>query len=418
MTVKESGYQRRANQDLGPEQELFLLCARTRLEGRAEARVRELLEDPLDWDWILSLAGRHHTVTLLHHHVNSTGSEVIPDSVRQDLRGRYFYLAAHTLKHQGELVALARELEAAQAPPVAWKGPVLAHTAYPSPEFRTFTDLDLLFRSDDVGRAREVLRARGYLPQHGPEISEEELFSGGGRDVTFWNPETEVAVDFHWGSVRRYFSSAMDCEQLWPRHRIISLEGEPIRVLEADSMILALCIHGAKHGPFPWPALKWVTDLEALLRTHPTERWAPLLARARSLGCHRMLLLGVLLAKELMEAPVPPAVERDLAKDSVVAELVPPIRARILFPETALLHFSERLRFDLAVRERLRDRIQYRLARLLVPGKRDRSEASSSPTFLQVPRRLGRLAGRYLLHPIRARDFLFGTRKPPDSSGK
>lgn len=418
MTVKEARNQRRANRDLGPEQELFLLCARTRLEARAQARVRELLEESLDWDRVLSLAGRHHTLTLLHHHLNSTLSEAIPDSVRQDLRGRYFHLTAHTLKHQGELVSLARELEAAHAPPVAWKGLVLAHTAYPSPEFRTFSDLDLLFRTEDVGRAREVLKARGYLPQHAPEIPEDELFSGSGRDVTFWNPEIEVAVDFHWGSVRRYFSSAMDFEQLWPRHRVIALDGEPIRVLEADSMILALCIHGARHRPFPWPALKWITDLEALLRTHPPERWGPLLARARSLGCHRMLLLGVLLAKELMEAPVPPVVERDLASDSVVAVLMPPIRTRILFPETALFHFSDRLRFDLAVRERLRDRTGYCLARLLLPGKRDRVEGTSTPLYLQVPRRLGRLARRYLLHPVRARDLLFGAKEPSDSSRK
>jgi hypothetical protein len=406
---------------VGAELELVLLCARTRLAPGAEARLRELMTGPLDWGQVLSMAAGHHTLSLLYHHVTSMPLDGVPDEVLSDLRAHYLHLAARSLRLMHELEDLTVELEAAKAPPVVWKGPVLAYTVYPSPELRTFNDLDLLVRGRDVGIVRRILEARGFRAKHGPETSPDELFSRRSADVKLTNPETGAAVDLHWGSVPRYFSSAMDCERLWAQHEVRTIDGSEIRVLEPGTMLLALCLHGAKHYPYPWPALKWVSDIEAVVRALPAERWDSVLTRARGLGCHRMLLLGLLLAQDLLDAPLPSRVQAEISADSRVADLLGPVRHRMLSREIVPFSFAERFWFDLAVRERRRDRIVYRATRVLRPGGRDEAGAAGRFSMLRVPFRLLRLGRRHLRGPNRGRPVLLGRGSPvtgPDPQGR
>jgi hypothetical protein len=240
-------------------------------------------------------------------------------------------------------------------------------------------------------------------------VSEEELFSRGSEVVTMWNREAGIGVDVHWGATRRSLSLVMDCDRLWAQSRSLLMAGTWIRVLDPEWMLLALCVHGAKHWPYPWPKLKWLTDVEAIARALPPERWGPLLSSGRQTGCHRMLLLGLCLAKDLLEAPLSPEVEEALAKDPMVATLSRPIRERMLRLQSPPLSFAERLRFELAVRERRRDRVVYAFAQVLRPSERDQIATPPSLRFLQVPLRLVRLGGRYLLNPSRAKAFLLGS---------
>ncbi len=397
-----------------PEQELLLLCGRTRLEEEGASRLRRLFEEvPVDWDAVLIAGARHAITPLLHHHMAAEGQGRVPESVLQELRRRYLAIAARNLVLGRELVALLDALEDAGAPAVAWKGPVLAAYVYPGPDLRSFHDLDIIVRRQDVAGVLEVLQERGYSAVPGRDLPDQERLRSAEQDLTMENPETGILVDVHWGRVQRYHSAAMDCEVLWGESEPMDLHGSTIRALAPDTLLLALALHGAKHGPFPWPALKWVTDMEAFLRARGTDTrgeawWRAILERARSLGCHRRLLLGLLLAGELLEAPIPPSVEADLRDETGLRALVPPIRDRLLASEPIDFSLGERLRFDLAVRERLRDRVRYRARRILIPGKRDLRTLPAPLRFLQAPLRLLRLSGRYLLKPSRVRTLLSG----------
>jgi hypothetical protein len=122
-----------------------------------------------------------------------------------------------------------------------------------------------------------------------------------------------------------------------------------------------------------------------------------------------MLLLGLGLAAELLEAPLPPEVVEALAGDPLVAELQQAVRERMLHQRSTDFPFSERLRFDLAVRERRRDRVAYALTRILMPTREDLTATPPALRLLRVPRRLLRLGRRYVLNPSRGRAFLLGS---------
>jgi hypothetical protein len=390
------------------ERELVQLCARLVLEGEARERARDLLAEPLDWETVLKWAGYHHVTPVLYHHLHDLNPDAVPAEVLDELRSRSRGIAARNLKLTLELLSLLQGLEAAGAPGVIWKGPALAYTLYPSPELRTFSDLDIILRPEDRHRARTVLNERGYRSSPDALLDEDELFGKGSQDATLWNPETRISVDLHWGVVPRYRAPVADFGLLWSQSTSCTILGSELRVLEPGIHFLGLCAHGAKHGPFPWPALKWITDVEAYLRRYPPEWWGPVLERARKEGCLRMVLLGLALAEDILDAPLPRDVSAALDRQSRVRALVPGIRRRILNPQGAGLPLGERVAFDLAVRERWRDRMAYRAIRLFTPSPRDRPSAERAP-FRVLPSRLLRLARTYLLRPRALRALLRGS---------
>jgi hypothetical protein len=393
---------------LSPEQRLLLLCGRTRLDASGEQALRRLLDGPLDWAQITRLSESNHISALLFHHLNAVAPGKVPADIQAGLRSRYLHLAARNLRGLGTALPILAELEKAGTPGVLWKGPALAYSLYPSPELRTFTDIDLLVRRRDVAAIRETLEAHDYLPQPRPSATDDELFGRTDEVVPMWNERLAFGIDLHWGSTGRYLSPVMDCERLWSYHRTVPIMGAQLRVLDPDWMLLALCAHGAKHGPFPWPALKWITDMEAALHNRPEEAWSQLLDLSRKFGCRRMLLLGLHLAETLLDAPLPASVDAELRADPTIPDLARPILDRLLEPQPAFFPFAERLRFDLGIRERRRDRIVYTVARTFTPTRHDAVHGTTGNRFTRVPRRLLRLIRNYLLNPARAKAFVFG----------
>jgi hypothetical protein len=396
------------------ESELVLLCARLVLEDEARERASNLARQCLAWDKVLHWSAYHHVAPLLYHHLQSLAPDDVPVGILDDLRTRYRGIAARNLKLTLELVSLLKALEQAGATGVVWKGPALAFTVYPSPELRTFSDLDIILRRADRHRARAVLNQRGYQGAPGFRRDEDELFREDAQDATMWNPETHISVDLHWGSVARYRAPVADFETLWAQKEHCRFHGTDVHVLEPGVHILALCAHGAKHGPFPWPAAKWVTDIEAYLRTYPPEWWDSVMERAQKEGCLRMLLLGLALAGDILDAPLPGGVSAALGRQPQVQDLVPAIRRRMSGRGNRFT-LGERVAFDLAVRERFQDRMAYRVSRLITTGPRDVISAPATSPLVRVPLRLLRLTRTYLLRPralrtlIRGRDAGGGT---------
>jgi hypothetical protein len=409
------------NRGLRPEREILLLCARTHVDDRARDRIRHLLGQPLAWPRVLEDASAHAIIPLLHHHLSAVAEgrhDLVPAPVTEWLQRVSVSGAARRLLLLSELKGVLTDLEAGGAPGVVWKGPALAYSVYPRPELRPFADLDILVRRRDVSRAREVLGSRGYAPRPGLELSDGESFARSDHTVPMIHGPTGVCVDLHWGGGARYLSSAMDTDMLCEQAGPLMVGETPLPALMPDALLLALSVHGAKHGPFPWPRLKWITDVEAFLRTYREDQWAAILARARVTGCQRMVLLGICLARELLEAPVPAAAADAIRDDPAVTPLVPAIRDRLLSESPTPFTFGDRVRFDLAVRERVRDRVRYRYERLLTISPRDVAalRLPAPLRFLQVPVRLMRLAGTYILRPSRI-GGLYSGRRPQSAPG-
>ena len=269
--------------------------------ARAE-QVRTLLRQDLDWAYLVGAAQAHGTAPLLYWHLTRLGPDAIPAPIRGDLRQWFHANACHNLLLTDELLRLLRLFTAHRVRVVPFKGPTLAAYAYGNLALRQFIDLDLLVSPPDLPRARELLAVEGYRSGLPLASAQEEAYLASIGQMPFVRDDGTCMVELHARIAPRDFHFPIGAERLVPRLRPVSLNGKEVLALAGEDLLLVLCAHGAKHL---WPCLGWVCDVAELLRVPAEMNWPAVVEEARSLRCERILLLGLLLAHDLLQAPVP-----------------------------------------------------------------------------------------------------------------
>ena len=392
-----------------------MLAARTKSEPRTRERLAEVAGEITDWQLVLHHGFMHGLLPLVYCRLREAEvADKVPPAVTRDLCDVYAFSSARTLQLTAELGRILDLLEDGSIPALPTKGPVLGTSLYADPGLRPFVDLDVIVRTEHVDAAIEVLAANGYrVPQQLSEAHQRIRRRTTGYAAHLIHEERRVPLDLHWGFSHGYFSAGLPSHLVWKETRSMVLAGRPTTVPSPTVLLLALAIHGAKHGPFPWPKLKWVVDVDGFLRSDPPMDWEALIAVSEEIGCRRILLLGIALASKLLDSPLPKELSQALDRDPLAWELTEPIACRLFLPGDRSIPLGERMRLDLRLRERRVDRARYLVSRLTQPSTRDLDAARlpSKWASLYLPLRLARLAGTYLGKPGRMKGLLFGPRE-------
>jgi hypothetical protein len=350
------------------ELRLLLSCARVHLEpGRAD-QVRALLRHDLDWASLLRAAAGHGTTPLLYWHLNRLAPDAVPRVVLEDLRQRFLDNTGHSLLLTGELLRLLSRFAAHGIRVIPFKGPTLAACAYGHLALRQFNDLDLLVLPADLPPARKLLAAEGYRSGLPLAPAQEEAYLASICQIPFVMEDRPCMVELHTQIAPRAFHFPLGLECLWPRLRPLVLGGRPVHALAAEDLLLVLCAHGAKHL---WACLGWVCDVAELLRVQEAMNWAGVVEQARSLRCERILLLGLVLAHDLLEAPVPEDLLQSARTLSVVRTLAAQVWEQMFGAANGRMAALDGALFHLRVRERLADGLRYSLSLALAPTVAD-----------------------------------------------
>ncbi|MCL4294770.1 MAG: nucleotidyltransferase family protein [Anaerolineae bacterium] len=369
--------------DLRPEVRLLICCARTRLDAAHAERLKTLAYADIDWAYLTSLAAAHCLTPLLYWQLQAACPAEVPPPAIAQLR-RYFEAnARHNLSLTGELLKLLQLFQAHHIPAVPYKGPVLAAMLYGNLALRQFGDLDILVYPQDVSKTTGLLMAQGYeLLEPSIEYHHHFVRSNG----------SPIHVEIHWRTTRRHFAWPLDPGYAWERLQPLALAGSEVRCFPAEDLLLLLCFHGAKHH---WSRLSWICDVGELLRLHPALDWARVMEQARRLGGQRILYLGLFMAGQLLEAPLPASVEARLQADLIVRSLAAQAGAWLFSEDDIPFKRLEQYEFYLKTEGYWPARLAYwlHLTRLKVfPNERDRD-------FLPLPASLSCLY--WLLRPIR-----------------
>ena len=291
-----------------------------------------------------------------------------PDSVPADIRRQLcLYTKQNTRRNDAALAevrAFVRACATSGVRVLPLRLPALVAGLYRDPALRQYEPYDLLVRGREITRAAEVLRACGFLPVY-PLTPRQDTALRRSRGSAYHHPALGVRLQLHDRVTAAYFPVRLDPSDLWRRRRVLPGAGS-LEVPSAEDLLLLTCIHGAFHL---WGQLAWVSDLAWQLECEQALDWDALLGRARAAHAERLLLLGLALADQLLESPLPPAVQRRIAHDAEVGALTSAVRARLLEPAGG--RTGERLRFRLRVRERLGDRLRYGVGFPLTPTVED-----------------------------------------------
>jgi hypothetical protein len=221
----------------------------------------------------------------------------------------------------------------------------------------------------DVPVARELLERAGFIP----------LFptSPAGRDFLLRTRHSEIftknpwpIVELHWAFAKQRGVFPLTLEQLRPRLQEISLGGASVPVFSPEDQLLVLSVHGANHM---WGRLEWLCGISELIRNHPIS-WPVALERASALHAEKTLLLGLGLAKELLDAPVPPDLVARASSDRDVVKLKEVVKRRLTEGDTENPQSRNSLTrdlFRLRLQSTSRARLRYVLHRITTPARED-----------------------------------------------
>ena len=371
-----------------PEVELFLCCARVHVDEAIVARLRQLLDGALDWEYVARFAESHGLIPLLYHHLHAHASEKVPPAVYATLRDQFRRISALNVYLSGELRRLLKLFASHGIDAIPYKGPALAAHAYGNIALRHFGDLDIIVRQRDVPHVMRLLLAEGYALHPPLNGVQQALMLRTQCNLPFTRDAHRLIVEIHWRVSARLFSSPLDEESLWKNSRADTFDGMQIKTLAPEDLLLALCVHGTKHL---WERLSWIADIARLVEVNRDFNWAGLLERARRTGTERMLLLGLHVAHDLLGANLPEHVVERFESDAEIARLAGQIYSRLFAEGNEAGGMSGYFIFQFKARRRLRDKFNY--CRYVI------SPTEEDLTLVKLPASLSFVY--YLLRPLR-----------------
>ncbi len=346
-----------------PELDLILACCGDDSDGRHSANIPQILRHGVNWERLLQLAHHHGLVPLVFRRLSAemdAGRWHGLEAVRQQDKAN----AHRTLWLTLELLNIHRHLRARGLDVLPYKGPLLAESLYGNVALRQFSDLDLLVRSDDLPAIKQALAELGYEPGLRLAQAAERDYLKSGYEYTFDGARGRNLLEIKWQVLPRFYSIGFDVNEFFERAAVVTIEGQRLRTLCEQDLMLVLCAHAAKHA---WKQISWLCDIVQLARSQGLD-WAALQARAERLGIMRIVTVTFLLAHKLLGAALPVqfgrVIEGDAEAEVLAERVVRLIVAEEEFDPESMAYF----RLMMELRERRRDRASFWWRLLITPG--------------------------------------------------
>ena len=342
---------------MGPELELLLLCARTRLDARRIDRIRVLLQLGVNWNDLCNMAQRHGVESLLFHSLKASSPEMVPPKIWEQLHNHFLTMAARNLFLTQELIKIYNLFQKNGVALIPFKGPALASYAYGDLSLRPFGDLDILIHPQDIPRANHLLVAQGYRWLSRLSPAQKEIYlRAASATFTFQHNNQRTLLELD-----PYFSAdELPCpvplERFWDRLEQTSLEDQWIAAFSPEDLLLLLCLHGTKHF---WERLIWICDVAELIHKKTEINWGRVLREAQTLHCMRLVLIGLSLAHDLLGATLPEEIERKIKVDPRAAILARQVKERLSPGNDVPPGLFTGSFFLLRASDRLQDQVRY-----------------------------------------------------------
>ncbi len=202
-----------------------------------------------------------------------------PDPLMGQMMSVYRSQAAQVLRLEELLTDVTGAFGVADVRFVVFKGASVGHGYYAKARQRTYVDVDLLVRAEDLPRADTVLRDMGCLTAAG---SWQEALSEGYGEV-FYRAPSGAALDLHWHpirepAVRREFS--LNTSEMIERSRTMNIGDISVPVLDTEDALVTVCTHACYDGAY---RLGWLVDAAWLDQSDELRRGV-LIARCQATG--------------------------------------------------------------------------------------------------------------------------------------
>ena len=368
-----------------PEIELILCCARTHINSATVERIKSLVEQDINWEYLLQIANWHGVMPLLYWSLKNTCPESIPQAQLDYLRKVFQANSYRNLVLTQQLLQLLSFLEKHKISVLPFKGPLLAASIYGNLSLRRISDLDILVHQQDFEKAAELLVAQGYEYWLEAKVQWEcHLVKNDGISN----------IDLHCDIVPKHLSCAISDNYWWDNLESFTLAGTEVPNLSPEAWFLIISLNGTKEC---WKSLNRICDVAEVLRAYPNMDWNEILQQAKKLGFQRLIFVAILLAKKLLEAPVPESVWQQIQKYAAATNMATRISQQLFVESNERILEVHRTLFHIKTRERLQDKARVFIDLMSYSGWLTLTEKDLN--FVSLPKSLYFLY--YFIRPIR-----------------
>lgn len=298
--------------NLKPEDELVLLCARTQVDKKTEERINELVQNNLNWNYIIISSCKNKVNKLIYHHLNKICPQKIPVKYSKILSENFHKKGKYKLFQSAELFRILKLLESNNITAIPYKGPILAHLAYRNLALRKLDDTTLIININDIQKTKEIFQSQGYELKYKPDPQKEQLFIRSVREYIFLNNKG-FQIKIKWNYLKNSFSSPYDLENLWKSKKLKFGSFEYYNP-SLEDLLLILCIESAK---MQWSRLRYISDIAGVIQNSNNINWTDILNKSKKYRLEKIMFINLYLTKKFLGIKYPNKILNKINSDFV-----------------------------------------------------------------------------------------------------
>ena len=296
--VGQQARYKQGRRSIGRREYIFLLtCWKTCTSIHHQYKPSAMMLKKLDWQSTLEYAienKMHYTIYLA---LDKGSLNSLPADVREYLFQSSRRNECLNLQLMLESMRVGQLLAARKVDYLFFKGPFLSLAGYRHVSARKSGDIDILVRSSDFFKAKQILLLAGYCAPKGEEHEVEYLQAQLKRKKGRY-----LSIDLHYGIPPRYLSLNPSFALDTVKYQLYKNEKFPMPSIE--SHLLILCVDAYKDT---YNSLGRICDIAALIKCQSVQ-WNILFYKARLQKLTGILTMGLLLAHMQCKVSLPPRV--------------------------------------------------------------------------------------------------------------
>lgn len=153
-----------------------------------------------DWEAVFQGLCRHGLLGLAQRYLAHREPLVgPPEAFRRAVREACYLSVAQMALLYRNIATVLTHLAASGIEYLVLKGPALAHSVYPQPALRTFTDLDLMVRGRDLPAMHQLLLEQGFALDSDPSLLRaKRALQATIHEVSYWHDTLRLSVEVHY----------------------------------------------------------------------------------------------------------------------------------------------------------------------------------------------------------------------------
>lgn len=258
---------------------------------------------PEDWRALLEEAEKRAlTLTLYYRLRVAHGEALVPEWVWEHLQTVYLAATARNMVMLHHAAGILRALQERGIEVIVLKGLYLVEQVYPEIGLRTFSDLDLLVRREQLADALTLMQNQGYRLStwYDPQAQNTDI-----KHLPPLEKAQHPTLELHWSILEEDEPFEIETAGLWERAVETTIAGVKTRALDSEDFLLHLALHFTYQHRLRGGLRNLYDIAEVLEQRMARMNWQKLLATAQQWGAQRVTWLTFQLVEGITRVTAP-----------------------------------------------------------------------------------------------------------------